>query len=289
MASRRTTTLIELMVVISIIGMLGALLLPSVQHAATSRSQYVPKQFATNGFGAAKFQSAHQHFPMGARGRFDIKLAPQVMYDLSWWTNTIGLMGESAVADELDREGPNVGWVSLNTHNGDVVDDFAPEFFFCPSSPVEQTWKVGNYQRIAMPSYAGIWAVRSHDGFGESRVNRCCRSEGEISGGGELIPNAVVSLQQISDGLSRTLIVGEQSDFAYKNSGERMHVGAAFYPGWLTGSNHLGTPPDYTNSLAPSFNVVTVRYRLNEHRYELPGIIKDGGATILCSLPTRES
>ena len=185
MASRRATTLVELMVVIAIIGTMGAIVLPSVQRAReSSRANTCRNHLRQTGVALLNFESAQRHFPMGARGRFDIKLAPQVMYDLSWWTDTIGLMGETAVADQLDRKGANVGWVNLNTHNGDLVDGFAPEFFYCPSSPVERTWRVGNYQGIAMPSYAGISAPTSHDGFNESRVNRCCRSEGEISGGG---------------------------------------------------------------------------------------------------------
>ena len=57
-----------------------------------------------------------------------------------------------------------------------------------------------------------------------------------------------------------------------------MHVGAAFYLGWLAGSYNLGTPRHYTDWQSPSFNLVTVRYALNERRYELPGIYKHGGA-----------
>jgi prepilin-type processing-associated H-X9-DG protein len=137
--------------------------------------------------------------------------------------------------------------------------------------------KSGDYQ-IACPSYSGISGATNHDGFTETRVNRCCRSEGQISGGGVLIPNAVIRSRQITDGLAKTLLVGEQSDFAYTQTGQPIQIGAAFVMGWLTGTYALGVPPNYGSWLAPSYNLATIRYRLNEHRYELPGIDMDIGA-----------
>jgi hypothetical protein len=60
--------------------------------------------------------------------------------------------------------------------------------------------------------------------------------------------------------------------------GEPMVVGPAFYIGWLGGTYALGTPREYGSWLVPSYNLATVRYRLNEHRYDLPGIDLNHGA-----------
>jgi prepilin-type processing-associated H-X9-DG protein len=279
MAERRAATLIELTVVIAIIGTLVALLLPAILQAReAARANACQNNLRQTGVAILDYESVHGHFPMGARGRFNPKIAPASMYDLSFWTDIIGRMGESAVADQLDRKGANVGLVAINLRNGQLVDGFAPEFMFCPSSPVERTWRVGNFQNIAMPSYSGVSGATDHEGFREKRVNRCCRSEGEISGGGVLIPNDAVAVKQIEDGASKTLLMGEQSDFAYTDSGAKYRIGAAYYNGWLCGTINLNTPPYYNDWLASSYNLTTVRYRLNEHRYDLPGVYFDGGA-----------
>jgi hypothetical protein len=223
------------------------------------------------------FESGYRHFPMGAEGRYDRKISPTYMYGVSWWADTTRYLEGANIVDQLDRNGLSPRWVYLNADNGKLIHDFAPEYWFCPSSAVAQFVKAGDY-RVAAPTYSGISGATDHDGFPETRVNRCCRSEGQISGGGVLIPNAVIRLRQITDGLSNTLLVGEQSDFAYTDLGQPMQIGAAFVKGWLAGTVTLGVPPKYTDWMAPSYNLTTVRYRLNEHRYDLPGIYFDSGS-----------
>jgi prepilin-type processing-associated H-X9-DG protein len=266
------------MVAVSIMGTMSALLLPAVQRAReASRANACRGNLRQIGIALANYESVHRHFPKGAEGRYDRLLSPTLMYGVSWWADTLQYLEEANIADQLDRTGTNTGWVYLNAHNGELADGFAPGFWFCPSSSVDRFVKSGDYQ-IAAPSYSGISGATSHEGFSETRVNRCCRSEGEISAGGTLVPNTVIRMRQISDGLANTLLVGEQSDFAYTDAGQPMKVGTAFVKGWLAGTVTLGVPPKYTDWLAPSYNLVTVRYRLNEHRYDLPGVYIDIGA-----------
>jgi prepilin-type processing-associated H-X9-DG protein len=137
--------------------------------------------------------------------------------------------------------------------------------------------KSGGYQ-IACPTYSGISGATNYDGFSEKRVSKCCRSDGQISAGGVLIPNAVVGQRQIPDGLAKTMIVGEQSDFAYTQNGQPVQIAGSFMMGWLTGTRALGIPPNYGSWLQPSYNLATLRYPLNEHRFDLPGIYEDIGA-----------
>jgi prepilin-type N-terminal cleavage/methylation domain-containing protein len=277
-AARRAVTLIELLVVVSIIGVLATLLLPAIQASRESaRAARCKNNLKQIGVALLNFESVRGSFPEGAEGRYERKLAPAAMFGLSWWAEVLPFLEESEVADRLDRRGAHTGWVQLNEHNGQLVDRFAPSFWLCPSSSIEPLVTAGNYQ-LAAPSYVGVSGASSHDGFPESRVSPCCRSDGEISAGGVLVPNRVIRLQEISDGLTNTLLAGEQSDFAYTDEGLPMRIDGGFPNGWVTGTKALGVPPEYGSPLLPTYNLVTVRYPLNEHRYNLPGVYTDRGA-----------
>jgi prepilin-type processing-associated H-X9-DG protein len=278
MAARRAATLIELMVVVSILATIAGITFPSLQLVReSSRANACRNNLHQIGIGLSNFEASRRHFPMGAAGRFDRRLSPTTMYDVSWWPDTLLYLEGASVADQLDRTSANSGWAALNSRNGKTASGFAPEFWFCPSSSVDRFVKVNEYQ-IAAPTYTGIAGATNEDGFSEARVNRCCRSEGQISAGGVLIPNRNVYSRQITDGLSKTMIVGEQSDFAFTNNGQPVKVAAAFAKGWLAGSVNTGVPPNYSDWLAPAHNLATMRYPLNEHRYDLPGIYLDTGA-----------
>jgi prepilin-type processing-associated H-X9-DG protein len=275
---KRAATLIELLVVTSIIGTLVGLLLPAVQKARESaRATSCRNNLRQIGLGVLNYESVRGHLPKGAEGRFDPTLSPRSMFGLSWWGDTLAHLEQVAVAERLDRSGANTGWAYLNSHNGELADNFGPGVFFCPSSPLPHFVKVGDYQ-VAAPSYAGISGATSHGGYPEKRVNRCCRSEGEISGGGMLVPNAVIRRGQVKDGASKTLLVGEQSDYAYTETGQPMNISPSFCLGWLAGTYALGVPENYGSWLAPSYNLTTIRYPFNERRYDLPGIYSDHGA-----------
>jgi prepilin-type N-terminal cleavage/methylation domain-containing protein len=275
---RRAFTLIELMVVIAVLGLIVALLLPAIQAAReSSRATACRNNLKQIGIALINYEAAHNHFPKGVEGRVDPALSPATMFGLSWWAQILPLLEQGDIADQLDRTGANPGYVQINSHNGALANGFAPAFFYCPSSPVEKFVSAGGYQ-IAAPSYAGISGATNEDGFPEIRVSKCCRSDGQISGGGLLIPNAAIRVRQISDGLSNTMLVGEQSNYCFTDAGQPKRTAAAFVNGWLTGTRATGIPPYYGDWLSPSYNVATVRYRLNERRYNLPGIYEDIGA-----------
>jgi prepilin-type N-terminal cleavage/methylation domain-containing protein/prepilin-type processing-associated H-X9-DG protein len=275
---QRGFTLIELMVVIALLGLMVALLLPAIQAAReSSRSTACRNNLKQIGVALIHYEMVHKHFPKGVEGYFDRMHSPAPMYGMSWWARTLPFLEQPDIADQLDRTGANIGYVQLNSQNGVLINDFAPAFFYCPSSSVEKFVTAGGY-KVAAPSYAGISGATNEDGFPEYRVNKCCRSDGQISGGGLLIPNSVIHVGQVTDGLSNTLLVGEQSDYCYTDEGQPKRTSAAFVNGWLTGTRALGVPPNYGDWLSPSYNLATVRYRLNERRYNLAGIYENIGA-----------
>lgn len=271
-------TLVELMIVIALLGLLVAFLLPAIQAAReSSRATGCRNNLKQFGIALSNYESVHKHFPKGAEGRFDPALSPASMIGLSWWAQILPFLEQADIADQLDRTGANPGYVQLNSHNGALANGFAPGFWYCPSSPVEKFVTAGGFQ-IAAPTYAGISGATNEDGFPESRVSKCCRSDGQISGGGVLMPNAAIRVREVKDGLSSTFLIGEQSNYCYTNAGQPKRTAAAFVNGWLTGTRALGVPPNYGDWLTPSYNLATVRYSLNENRYGLPGIYEDIGA-----------
>jgi prepilin-type N-terminal cleavage/methylation domain-containing protein len=275
---RRAFTLVELMVVIAVLGVIVGIMLPAIQAAReSSRAASCRNNLKQIGLALANYEAVFKHYPTGAEGRYDPMLSPAPMYGFSWWPRILPYLEQGDIVQQLDRFGANAGYVLLSPHNGSVINGFAPAFWFCPSSSVERFVTAGSFQ-VAAPSYAGISGATNHDGFYEQRVSRCCRSEGQISGGGILFPNDFVGVQHVRDGLSNTLLVGEQSNFAFTDSGKPKRIGAAFVVGWLTGTHARGVPPEYGDWLAPSYNLTTVRYKLNEQRYDLPGIFEDIGA-----------
>jgi prepilin-type N-terminal cleavage/methylation domain-containing protein/prepilin-type processing-associated H-X9-DG protein len=275
---KRGFTLIELMVVIALLGLMVALLLPAIQAAReSSRATACRNNLKQIGVAIINYESVHKHFPKGVEGYFDRMLSPAPMYGFSWWARILPFLEQADIWDRLDRTGANIGYVQLNSHNGGLISGFAPAFWYCPSSSVEKLVTAGGYQ-VAAPSYAGISGATNEDGFPEYRVSKCCRSDGQISGGGLLVPNSVIHVRQVTNGLSNTLLAGEQSNYCYTDDGQAKRTGAAFVNGWLTGTRALGVPPNYGDWLSPSYNLATVRYRLNERRYNLPGIYENIGA-----------
>lgn len=279
MICRLGSTLIELMVAVGIMGTMAGMLMPAIQSARESaRANSCRNNLKQIGLALLGYESAHKHFPKGAEGRFDIKLAPVAMMGLSWWPDVLSYIGEGAVADQLDRTGVWTGWALLNPHNGDLANGYAPAFWFCPSSAVDHFVKVGDYQ-IATSSYVGISGATKQDGFSELRISATCCNDGQMAAGGILIPNVAIRSSQVSDGLSTTMVIAEQSDFAYWHEYSKpMRIDGGYLRGWIAGTYGLGVPPNYGTALTPTYNLTTVRYLLNERSYDLPGIDLDHGA-----------
>jgi hypothetical protein len=176
--------------------------------------------------------------------------------------------------------------VAVHGKNGQLISKFSPDWWRCPSADLPEFWVVGQ-SLVACPSYVGIAGAANSPEFKELRVTPCCTidfNSGEISGGGSLIPNRAVSLKEVTDGLSKTLVVGESSTTVFTKSGTAHRIDGAFPMGWITGTSAVGTPPDYRfgiagKSISPSsWNITTIRYPPNVTDYDLPGIHDDRGA-----------
>lgn len=276
---RRAFTIVELLVVIAVIGVLVGLLLPAVQAAReTARRSVCQSNLKELALAALNYEVARQAFPVGARSDGSPKTT-KASYGFSWFVGLLPYLEQQAIYARLDRKGPNSGLPLLNSANGKAVHEIVLPIFRCPSSPLSPTWRVGSFQ-VMTPSYVGISGASNDDGFDEPRVNVCCYSlvDGQISGGGVLIANRAVAPAEITDGLSITLLAGEASEFVFDANGFEQRIDGAFPNGWLAGTGMRGTPPQYEATvITPSWNVTTLRYRVNTTDYSLPGIANDRG------------
>ena len=268
-------TLVELLVVIAIIGVLVALLLPAIQAAReAARRTTCQNNLKQIGLALALHEDTQKKYPMGARA--------QRVIGISWWIEILPFVDEQALFSKYDRYGRHSGSSTFHRKNGALVDSLVIESMICPSSPLPRL-NPNNGRMIMMPSYVGIAGASSHDGFPERRVNACCGSSrnGEISSGGMLVPNRQIRRKQIVDGASKTIIVGEASDYALEKSQYRRRIDGGIPAGWISGTAANGTPPNYAVSASnpqPCYNLTSIRYPPNTREYELPGIDGDHGA-----------
>lgn len=272
--ARTGFTLIELLVSVAIISVLIALLLPAVQMAReASRRTSCQSNLRQIGLALHNYESSNGRYPIGCRAQRG--MGP------SWWVGILPHIGQSSLYGRFDMLSNNNGFPSLCLANGKLADGVIVGTMLCPSSPLPDSLKTGNFMHTR-PSYVGISGATSEGGFTEQRVNVCCTPQvtGQISAGGFLVPNSGLKHRDLADGLSYVIAVGEASDFAVDNNGTKRSIDGGFPVGWMTGTSATGTPPNYNASLSFSpacWNVTTIRYRPNDRRYMQPGVLENHG------------
>ncbi|NLX97261.1 MAG: DUF1559 domain-containing protein [Rhodopirellula sp.] len=264
-------TLVELLVVIAIIGVLIALLLPAVQAAReAARRMSCSNHLKQTGLALHNYHDVHQAFPVGARHAQ--RNAIGTTTGMSWWVGILPYLEQSSLYDKLDQVSPNCGMAGVNTNNGSAASGITMDMMLCPSSPLDETIKVGQFD-LTRPSYVGIAGATDGTGdsmsgamFPESRTSPCCLGgpilTGRISAGGLLIPNRNVRLRDVTDGTSNVMVVSEISDYGHDSSGNKLDIDKGRPNGWLAGTAADGAPSSY-HSVAnppPSWNITTIRY-----------------------------
>ena len=270
-------TLVELLVILTIVGLLGTLLLPAIQSAReAARNATCLNNLKQVGYALAGFESIHKELPTGASHQ----IGPDSFlptFGPSWWVHVLPYLEQSQVYSQFDFENAHNGWALMNVGNGRLVDGLRIETMLCPSTSLDVLLRVGSFQ-LMMPSYVGISGAASDDAFQENRQNSCCFPimDGLTSSGGVLVTNRQVNYREVTDGLSHTMAVGEASDVAYSSNGTSIRIDGGYRSGWILGTNAVGTPPNQLSPF-PSWNVVTVRYPVNFREYDQPGVYVDHG------------
>ena len=222
-AGRKTRgfTLIELLVVIAIIGVLVALLLPAVQQAReAARRTQCRNSLKQLGLALHNYHDAMSTFPTGVMG-------PN--YKPNWRVHLLPYLDQAVIYNRLDFQiNANIGAFSSRNTAGtfgygtganSILKGLAIPVYNCPSGTLGTT-----ANRLAPePRNNNLDNGQTHDyvGIMGATPDPAGRTTGTCSGttgyggifcnNGMLMPNLTKRVRDCTDGLSNTMMIGEQS------------------------------------------------------------------------------
>ena len=214
-------TLVELLVVIAIIGILVALLLPAIQAAReAARRAQCQNNLKNVSLAVLNYESSSKTLPMGTvfpqldgNGLVTPAINSNVDFGRSWIVIVLPYMENQALYDSFIFKDPTSGAAvpmrdARNiTQRGTVLPTM-----LCPSDPRNQVMYQNNGGNWARGNYAG--------NLGLGCTHTLSTPPGSIQGPGSpawrsptargvMGPNCAVTLKQITDGTSKTGLLGE--------------------------------------------------------------------------------
>lgn len=128
--SRRGFTLVELLVVMSVIGVLLALLLPAIQHAReAARRAYCKNNLKQLGLAMHNYESDYAQFPIASVWKVDATTS-LIFSGKSWGQALLPYLDQAVMTNRFDENLP----IWSGTNNRDLIATSLPAFV-CPSVP----------------------------------------------------------------------------------------------------------------------------------------------------------
>ena len=258
----RGFTLVELLVVIAIIGILIGMLLPAVQQVReAARRVECANNLRQCALAIINYESAHSKFPPAT--------APARFAGHSFWIPTLPFFEQNSLANLYDETAS--GWTgggTFTTGNVRVLEGVSISMLLCPSSPLPVFNEIdapveGKQSSASDPPctgmnscYVGIAGSSNltRDASGDPTDGLDARG-GQISYRGILNNRDQVTFGTISDGSSNTMLLGEQSDWSFRDDGTQTDSRSGLAHGFNAGARELTRNRQINNTtIAGSIN-----------------------------------
>ena len=199
-------TLVELLVVMTIIGVLAALLLPAVQAARESaRRAKCYNNLRQLGVATTLHEEHARAYPIGCSG---CKLSvppsggpPALQRFIAWNVQLLTFLDETSLSKRIDVSIPS--YKPANKPAAATIVDA----FLCPSTVEDAVRQSkGLWQGAAFTDYAGIYGV---EGDGHTATNPNARQWLADQWLGVMLYDEAVAPRAITDGLSKTACIAE--------------------------------------------------------------------------------
>lgn len=221
-------TLVEILVVISIIGILVALLLPAVGAAReAARRMSCQNNMKQIGLALHNYESAFKHFPAGYLHKYGPAGSAEEQANhmgLAWGAAMLPQLEEGGLYEQINFEVPI--WHDANR----AVRDVHLPVFLCPSDTYSPGWyvvrddSVTPVERYACSTYAANW------GPADDTINLDATP---TQSRGVFYRNSFTRVSAVMDGLSNTLAFGERHNGPIPSSTTTAGGHSEFENAWI--------------------------------------------------------